>query len=166
MPNYAYCQMKKALLYSGLLIAFTIAGYMLSAFFFDTAFSQLIGQNIQIQIRNIGGAFQRRLFFALAIGAIPLLYFMVEKIAKLKLTKHQLYTITSILGFGIIFWQLKVFQVKMKIKLFSGFTLDDNIPMSMSIDEFNFERYLLLGFFIGALLSACVFRYINRTVTK
>ena len=48
------------------------------------------------------------------------------------------------------------------MKDLSGFQLVGGIEMSIDIQTFHLERYLFIGFLIGGIISALIFRIKNK----
>ncbi len=158
--------MKKTLKYVGLIIVLTLIGFLIRDYFFNISFSQLNNGNIQIVSRMSNGQFYSHLLFSLFIGAIPMLYLIVEKITKLKFLNQGLITFVLIVGSGILFWQFRIFQLKGQLQKLSEFNIGDGIKNQINTKDLNFGAYLFIGFVIGAILSTLVFRRKNKTVVE
>jgi hypothetical protein len=158
--------MKKNLLYFGVVILLIIVGFTIWKFFSTYSLEQLNKENISVRTFQIGSQFNSNLFFALYLGTIPLLHLIITKLAKLKTKSQHLISIGIIIGFGILLWQYRISQLNNISQKLSDFNIENGIKMQLNFDNLNFERYLFIGFLIGAILSILIFRNRNKIETK
>lgn len=154
--------MKRILIYFGLTLSLLIAGFLIWRFFLDLSFSQIDKQDIQIISTKMTGQFKLHLIFTLIIGAIPIIYAIVDRLSKLKSLNQGLIAIGIIISFGLVFWQLRIFQVNKQIQQLSHFNLGEKIQNTMNFESLNFGIYLLAGFLFGGLISILIFKRKNK----
>lgn len=157
--------MRNTLKYLGLIIVFTIIGFLIRDFFFDLSLSQIANKNVQVVSRNISGQFYSHITFALSIGIIPILYLIIKKVTKLSFIKQGLIACGIIIGCGILLWQFRIYQLNNQALKLSGFNIGDEIKMQMDYDHLYFGRFLFFGFIIGTVLSILIFKNRFKTVT-
>ena len=159
--------MKKALIYLGLVLSLTVVGFLTWNFFLHMSFSQINKQNLDMFV-NIGmvRSFKSNLIFAIVIGILPMIYVAINKLTRLKLLHQKLITIGIILSSGIIFWQLRIFQISKKMQQLSNLNLGEGIEHGGNFYYFNFEIYLFIGFLTGRLISILIFKRKNKAYNK
>jgi len=157
--------MINTLKYLGLIIVFTIIGFLIRDFFFDLSLSQIANKNVQVVSRNISGQFYSHITFALSIGIIPILYLIIKKVTKFSFIKQGLIACGIIIGCGILLWQFRIYQLNNQALELSGFNIGDEIKMQMDYDHLYFGRFLFFGFIIGTVLSILIFKNRFKTVT-
>lgn len=154
--------MKITLKYISLVLVLCVIGFYLSNYFFELCNIQLNNNNIEAIHLKIAGQLIRRLQFALLIGCIPILFFFVNKWAKLNSITQKVAVYLIIVFTGIIFWQYRILNLTEIINT----TPDLGINTSVDIDRLNIEIYLLIGLFLGAILSILIFRLINKNLSS
>lgn len=90
--------MRNTLKYLGLILLFTIIGFLIRDYFFDLSLSQIANKNIEVVSRNLSGQFYSHITFALSIGIIPILYLITKKVTKLSFVKQGLIACGIIIG--------------------------------------------------------------------
>ena len=157
--------MTNTLKYLGLIILSFVIGFLIRSYFFEFSFSQIATDNVEFVSRTLGGQFYSHILFALSIGIIPLLYLITKKVAKLNFMKQGLISCGIIIISGIIFWQLRLFQLKTKYQELSEYDIGNGIEVAINSADLNFENYLFIGFLIGTVASILIYKYKNKKVT-
>jgi len=158
--------MTNTLKYLGLILIFSVIGFLIRDYFFDLSFSQIANENTQIVSRNISGQFHSRILFALSIGIIPLFYLIIKKMTKMNFMKQGLISCAIILVSGILLWQFRIFQVNSKFQKLSEFDIGNGTKSEMNFADLDLGRYLFIGFLIGTILSILIFKNSNKIVTE
>ena len=149
--------------YIGLTILATFIGFWFSKYFLDLTVAQLNlhGANV-INLRN-DFLSKYDLMFALAIGLLPLMYLITEKIGKLQSAKQTYLVLAIIFISGIIIWQFKIISSnKIEDMLATDFPKFYNIRKSISIESVKLGKHFAIGCFLGTVLSSSIFRKINK----
>lgn len=152
--------MRKALLCLLATIGFIIIGFVSCPYILEYSVSF---ENIDVQFQNtkLSGQFEARLLFALILGSIPILYFIVDYFAKLNFFQGVL-SIFVMLGFGYVGWKIQLMKIQAMSDLFSFGENTSQIPQVMNLSPFYFTKYILIGFLTGALISSIAFRFTNK----
>ncbi len=158
--------MKKTLLYFGVVVLLIIVGFTIWKFFSTYSLKQLNIENISVVTFNVSSQFNSNIFFALSLGTIPLLHLNITKLAKLKSLNQHLISIGIIIGCGILIWQYRISQLNNLSEKLSGFNNENGIRMQLDFDNLNFERYLFIGFLIGAIISILIFRNQTKKIAE
>lgn len=154
--------MKEVIRYLVIILVFALLGNFIRDYFFDFSINQIINPNYQIVYRNIVAQIYAHGFVVIAIGIIPLLYLIVSKIAKINFIYKGLIATGIIIGTGLLFWQFRVVQLYFQSRMFSNLNSSIDIVNQVYFEDLNFEKYLLVGFFIGTLISILIFRYLIK----
>lgn len=154
--------MKNTLKYFLLTFLLVVVGFFIKDHFYELTFAQIHEQNIVLQSSTLSSQFFIHILFSLAIGSIPVFYLLVDKFAKLKNGKQSLSTMGIIVGVGILSWQFRIFQINFQLEKCSKLSIGNNIQNSIDYSKLHFGLYLLIGFFIGAVLSTLFFRVKNE----
>ena len=158
--------MRNTLKYLGLILLFTIIGFLIRDYFFDLSLSQIANKNIEVVSRNISGQFYSHITVALSIGIIPILYLIIKKVTKLSFIKQGLIACGIIIGCGILLLQFRIYQLSGQALKLSRFNIGNEIKIQMEYDNLNFGRFLFFGFIIGTVLSILIFKNRFKTVTE
>jgi len=158
--------MKKNLLYFGVVVLLIILGFTIWKFFSTYSLEQLNKENISVVTFQIGSQFNSNLFFALSLGTIPLLHLIITKLANLKSINQHLISIGIIIGCGILLWQYRISQLNKLSQNLSDFNIGNGIKMQLDFNNLNFERYLFIGFLVGAIMSILIFRNRTKKITE
>jgi hypothetical protein len=153
--------MKKAISYIVFTTLFLILGFWLRQYFFAVSISELKLNNIVLFTTSTTSQVNQNLIFCLTIGLIPSLYFVVDKLVKIKSFKQTLIILALIIIMGIIFWQLKILQLNNSFNAFSQYKLGNEIKNQFNFGDLNLGPYLAIGFMIGTVVSLLVFRKMN-----
>lgn len=145
-----------------MILVLTVIGFLIRANFLDISLSQLTKRDVKIVSYTISGQFRSHLIFALSIGIIPLLHLVSKKISRLKSRSQEIATLGIICGCGILNCQLRIVQLNYQLKLLSEYDFGDSIKNSMNFQNLNFGMYLFIGFLVGALVSALIFKIKNQ----
>lgn len=145
--------MKKTLLYLGLILLFFIAGFWMGDYFINFSIHQISNNGLQVAARRMSSPFFVRTTFALAIAALPLLYLLFKTITKTHFLNRGFIASCLILGFGIIFWGLRIYQLNYYSKRLKNLDLQNDLIIQVDYENLNFQLYLFIGFFLGTLLS-------------
>ncbi len=151
--------MRKYLLFLILGFFFMIIGYLMHKLFFEVSLSLLNDWQTIIFEGSLVQAIDARRMFALIIGSIPVLYLIVEKLTKLKTLRHRLIVTSITIGFGILFWLFRIFNLNNSFKKLSNFETLETLDISISAEVLNLELFLLIGLVFGALFSVIFFRF-------
>ena len=149
--------MKETFKYIGLVIVLFVFGFFMSRYFIELSVFQINNNNIELVHTKMAGQFNRRLLFGLSIGLIPILFFFVNKLIKLRSFKQKLTAYLIIIVTGIIFWQYRILDLTNIIDQFPNF----GIKTSVDIDNLKLEIFFLTGLITGAILSVVIFRIIK-----
>ncbi len=160
--------MTNTLKYLGLIIIFSIIGFIIRDLFFDFSHSQITNETIIIGNRTASGQFYSHILFALSIGIIPLFYLIIKKITKINFLNKGLISFGIIVICGVSLWLFRTFQLKNRFQNISDFYNGSEIKTelnfsTMSLNSLNFGLYLFLGFIIGTILSILIFKNKNKT---
>lgn len=150
--------MKKVLLYIGIIIVLFIVGFMLYNYFMELSFLFLNKEDVKVFSNSIFGRFSSRLFFALRISVIPLFYVWVHYFSNLKDLRQKILTYLLIIAGGILSWQCRIVVLNYLLSKLSEINTQAGIDNSMSLENLDFDSYLLIGYAIGAIVSILVFR--------
>ncbi|MBU2929998.1 hypothetical protein [Winogradskyella psychrotolerans] len=138
-------------------------GFVIYKPFLSLLLSMVNNETIQLYSRSSAGQFNSHLIFALAIGFIPVLYLIIQRIKKLPLLTEGIYTLLFIVGFGMLFWGFRVLYISDTLASISNFDVSDGIKPNYSINKFHFEYYLFSGFLFGTLISILIFCLKKKT---
>ena len=144
-------------------IASILIGLVIYRPFFDLSLTMVNHENIQLSSNTISGLFSSNLIFAILSGFIPITYFTIQKVTKIRFIYHGIIVLSLLIGTGIVFWLLRVIFIKRKLELISSFDFQDEIKSTFLINGFKFENYLFLGFIVGALIVILIFRFNKKT---
>ncbi len=156
--------MKNTLKYVGLILIFTVTGFLIWDIFFELSLSQIANGNIEIISQKIGGKFNLNAKFALIMGIIPLLYLIIRKITKLKFNYQSLISITLIILSGTLTWQFRIFQLNNQFDTSTKLNPANQLKTQINLRELNFELYIFIGFIIGTFASILIFK--NNRIKK
>lgn len=145
-------------------ITLTVIGFNLHRHFFDISFAQFESWRAMIFSTGSGFSFNVPLLFSLVIGSIPLLFLIVDKMAKLTSITQKLVSITIIIGFGILFWQLRILYLNKIMQRLLGSEIPETLDVSINLQTLHLEVFLLIGFLVGAVVSILVFK--NKKLSK
>ena len=106
----------------------------------------------------MSSVFTTNLIFAMAMGALPIIYAFVEKLGKLKSMFQRITALAIVILMGIVSWKLRIMQMNNKMQLISSIDQEAGIQSSINIELFNFEIYPFIGFLIGGGLSILIFK--------
>ena len=152
----------KALKYIGLVIVLTIIGFYSAYYFIDFSCAQLNNGDIQIVSYTLGGNFFAQVVFSFSIGILPLLYLVVERVARIKFLYQGLITIGIIISYGILLWQVNIFQMNQVFHKIAKLYQKEGKQITISLEELKFGQYLFTGFILGAIISIIIFRWIVK----
>lgn len=155
--------MRKAIIYFGFTIAFLTAGFLTGQKFMNISISELNLNNVSFAWTTISGQFNQILFYSLTIGLIPVLHLLTSKISKPISNRHNLIILGIIITVGIVFWQLRIFQLN---RYFEGFANTEGIKGNYYAEDFRFDFYLALGFIVGTIISTITLRQVNSKKNK
>ena len=146
--------------------AFTLAvlAFLFTNQFFDLSVSLVSDASLSLSyFENPKVRLVETILFVVAIGVIPLLLLRVNKFARISSPKESLFISSIIIGFGIIFWLLRILYLRFtlaslqeKLRL-AEFTSLDYIKW-MSFDDTHFEIFLFAGLLIGTLINLWIFK--------
>ena len=154
--------MKKSLIYFCLTLSLIVAGFLTWRFFIDLSLSQIDKQDLLIINTKLNGAFKSNLFFAFIIGTVPVIYGIIENLSKLKSRIQGLIALGIIVSCGLVFWQLRIFQINKQTHQFTDFLTGEVVQNTMSFESLNFGIYLLTGFLIGGIICILIFKLKNK----
>jgi hypothetical protein len=157
---------KTAFIYLGLAIVLAIFGFLNTENFMEFSISQLNKGETIITTKNPMTAFELNVKFAFSIGLLPILMFVSDKFAKFKSISQYLISLGTILSFGILGWQFKIYQLNQQLKLISDIRLDGDSAGIMLLENLNFGTYIIYGFITGTALIMLIFRYKNRQLKQ
>lgn len=158
--------MRNTLKYLGLILIFTIIGFLIRDYFFDLSLSQIASKNLEVVSRNMSGQFYSHITFALSIGIIPVLYLIIKKVTKLSFIKQGLIAYGIIIGCGILLWQFRIYLLNNQALKLSRFNIGDQIKMQMDYDHLYFGQFLFFGLIIGTILSILIFKNRNKIIAE
>ncbi len=156
--------MKIVLKYVGMIVALSIIGFLMHRYFMSLSLSQLDKTNHSITSAPISRAFMSRITFALSMGALPMFYFVADRLVKLKFVYKGLITCLIIVVMGILGWQLRVFQINSHLRKMATFDIGDGIYLDFNFQDLKLAPYLFMGFAIGTALSVLIFRNKNKII--
>jgi len=125
--------------------------------FFDFSISFLDTSNTAITYVSPISQFQQSKLFAISIGMLPLLLLFVQKKATLNKVEDSLKALAIILSCGFVAWVLRIVQLNIQLQSLNDLHLSNELKYSYDAANLFFEVYLLVGFFIGAILCFYVF---------
>ncbi len=125
--------------------------------FFDYSISFLDTSNTAITYVSLISQFRHSRLFAISIGMLPLLLLFVQKKATLKKVEDSLKALAIILVCGFVAWALRIVQLSIQLQSLNNLHLSNELEYSYDAANLFFEVYLLIGFFIGAILCIYVF---------
>ena len=154
--------MKKALIYIGLTIALIVVGFLTGQRFMNISISELNLNGISLVWKSLSGQFNQNLIFSIAIGLIPLLHFISSKFAKVNSIQSRIIVFVTIISSCIIFWQFRIIQLNRLFEKYNEFNTDKGIKNSYFSEDLNFGLFLMLGFFIGAIIITMTYKQLNK----
>ena len=113
--------------------------------------------NIVYQYRDLSGQFTKQVLFAISLGSIPILFFLVDKFTNKTIRYKGLVIFSFIILSGILAWFWRLEYLRNSFKKYSIYN-SNNIQNTFYFNELRFNEYLLLGFIIGAIVSLIVLR--------
>ena len=157
--------MNKTLKYIVAILVLLVFGFFIRDYFLIFSFSQINNANFNKNdlIHNLSGQIYFHLLFAFSIGLIPLFYLAIKKITKIKFISNGLISCILIVSCGVLAWQCRIYQLNRLLKTLSRFNMGRGSKSEMDLlGNLNFAPYILIGFFIGAILSFLIFRKTNK----
>jgi hypothetical protein len=145
-----------------LAILFSLLLIVLGQYFFGD-FYELLLPNVDgatYQTTDFSSEFYNSIIFSLALGLIPISLLLLWKLSKVNAINKKMLSVFII----IICMTLAVLIRQQTIKSHlqeltkSSTVTSNNFSVSYPIDKVNFEYYLLIGLFIGWLMSYLIFR--------
>ena len=145
-------------------LTLAVLAFVFTKQFFDLSVSLVSDASLSLSyLENPEVRTVEPILFVVAIGAIPLLLLRVNKFARISSPKESLFISSIIIGFGIIFWLLRILYLRFtlaslqeKLRL-AEFTSLDHIKW-MSFDDTHFEIFLFAGLLIGTLINFWIFK--------
>lgn len=155
--------MKKVIIYGVLMICLSIIGYLTWPYFLEISLYKLkIPPMIKVVNRSPDKVLTPNLIYAIAIGIIPLFFIVVERFAKLKSINQRIITIIIIVISGILCWQIRLFYLKDSLRRSPELRIRAGTIDHFNFESFYLERYLFLGFLVGAGISLYFFKERNK----
>ncbi len=146
--------------------AFTLSvlAFLFEKQFFDLSVSLVSDTSLSLSyLENPEVRTVETILFAVAIAAIPFLVLSVQNFARISSPKESLFISSIIIGFGIIFWLLRILYLRFtlaslqeKLRL-AEFTSLDHIEW-ISFHDTHFEIFLFAGLLIGTLINFWIFK--------
>lgn len=149
--------MRTVLQYFGLVLIMCATGFWLGSYFLELSLWQIRGSHVYFLSRHVSTHFFSILIFALSLGSIPLLYLIIKRLTQLRFIMQGIVACGMIIGSGIVFWQFRVYQLKVTVQQLSADNIGNGNEISMDYAALDFDSYLFLGFLIGALISVIIF---------
>ena len=145
-------------------LTLAVLAFLFTNQFFDLSVSLVSDASLSLSyFENPKVRLVETILFVVAIGVIPLLLLRVNKSARISSPKESLFISSIIIGFGIIFWLLRILYLRFtlaslqeKLRL-AEFTSLDYIKW-MSFDDTHFEIFLFAGLLIGTLINLWIFK--------
>ena len=145
-------------------LTLAVLAFVFTKQFFDLSVSLVSDASLSLSyFENPKVRLVETTLFVVAIGVIPLLLLWVNKFARISSPKESLFISSIIIGFGIIFWLLRILYLRFtlaslqeKLRL-AEFTSLDHIKW-MSFDDTHFETFPFAGLLIGTLLNLWIFK--------
>lgn len=147
--------MKQVLIYFGLAVLLFVIGFTLSGYVIDFSIYLLDLKGLEIGVSSIQYQFKERFLFGTALGAIPLLLFLVRRIVGVTdvFQKFMAMAFGVMMFFGIISWLFRIWQVNNKLEKIAGLQLQSTLKNTIPFSSFNFGTYMLLGVVLGSIVS-------------
>ena len=145
-------------------LTLAVLAFVFTKQFFDLSVSLVSDASLSLSyFENPKVRLVETILFVVAIGVIPLLLLRVNMSARISSPKESLFISSIIIGFGIIFWLLRILYLRFtlaslqeKLRL-AEFTSLDHIKW-MSFDDTHFEIFLFAGLLIGTLVNLWIFK--------
>ena len=151
--------MSTLLKYIGLSLLALIVGFKVSTYVLNSSFSYITSARGHIILLDgVNSLFKARALFALLFGSFPWLYFLWRKLTKETFRNKGLITCSIILGVGILFWLIRLFQLQYRFKNLENFNKGYDPLPSISIGALHLPEYAFFGFLIGTLVSILIYR--------
>lgn len=86
--------------------------------------------------------------------------------AKLTSITQKLVSIAIIVGFGILFWQLRILYLNKVMQRLLGTEIPETLDISINLQTLHLEVFILIGFLVGAVVSTLIFRLKNQRIAQ
>ena len=147
----------RLVLYIGLVVMLIVLGLFLHKDFFEYSLS-FLETDRSVLFNHVVSDKSRIFLFPIILGMLPLFYLLVQRITKITFIYKGLIVSIIIIGFGILFWGLRIFGLNSEFEQISEYNLPGELQPTIDMDYLKFEIYLLMGFIVGTLVSILVFR--------
>ncbi|MET4141007.1 hypothetical protein [Pedobacter sp. UYP1] len=154
------------------LIVLTIVSSIILFILTMTQFWKLFGlllpeiENLKYNSTSLTGQFRTTLFFSAVIGLAPILLYLTWLLASVRTTKNRIVSIFIVFTFMIIstIWRQQTIK--------SAFTeipdlktqSEETVYSTVSIENLNFEYYLLGGLILGCMVSYLITK--NQSIPR
>ncbi|MEO1054414.1 MAG: hypothetical protein AAFX87_27495 [Bacteroidota bacterium] len=122
--------------------------------------------NIVTTFSTLTDSFGQRDQFSFAIAILPILFYTCFLIVRPCNLKQRVWIVSTTLFSGVIFWQLKVLWAYLLIRKIDYSYRSSEVKPEISLDQFQFSLFLLIGLFTGAIINTVVFRLKNFKTAK
>ncbi|RAV27881.1 hypothetical protein [Sinomicrobium soli] len=157
--------MRGILIHIVISLVLTVAGWVVGDAFTEFSISLLDLGKANIAATSMTSRFNNRLFFGLALGAIPWIQWGINKVVKLHSLTVKTFLISTgcMLIAGLVGWQFRIFQLNKQWEAMSSLRLDDAVRPSLSYSELYFALFLFAGFCIGGVISILLLSRLKRS---
>jgi len=158
--------MQKTLKYLGLIVLFTISGFLFYNYYIKLSAALTAEYNLKMVMRNLNEQFVSQVTFALVIGILPILYLCVEKLTKIKFVFQGLVASAVIVTSGITLWLLKIYMLDNELSKIASYNLENQIEISFFKQTAQLNLFLLSGFILGSVVSFLIFKRSIKTIHR
>lgn len=151
--------MKKTLTYLFIEVLLIVFSSLIHSSFTKFTLSQLKFENVNF----VSSLNNNDILFAFSFAILPLLHLLVDRIIKIKSLKQSLIIIGVIFLSGVVFWQIRVYNLSVKLKLLSEYLFVNDINGGYDMAGFKFELYLILGFICGSIITIIIYKLLKKS---
>jgi hypothetical protein len=132
-------------------LIFGVVGFFVHPYFVKLSIMEM--KDVNVVTIDKEAASNLKILMAIIFTFIPLFFFSAIKVLTIENQRDKIFILLSIIIAGIIFWQFKLYSIQERLLELRAQTKGKIINFVFAQEDLNLEFYLLIGFFVGVIIS-------------